>query len=1115
MMYQISITCGAVEPMDDTVVRNQRFLKPTSNEQNVWRTALMAITILFTSIAGREYLTSEWLHTSINLQSGVLLAIIFCRGVWFTFSIWLVSSILFAIFDAQNPVLSEHTLSLFIESLLLALALNFIIKPILNRSTDLTNITPFLLVIIGSVAGVILVSLTPLLIAMLYGTSGEVELSLWWSSFAANISGIVIGFSLTHSFFLDNHKSTQFRTASLVIAISGLYFLSTGVRQNNEVFKSEYDTSIELAAIEMEAMLDSFFNELEIYQRSVANYLASRPDLSEEEFKKFVMTYSDIKDDFVVTEWLPKVPLEHRERYEYEMSLRLGSPVSISDLAEQGQHREALRRRYYFPVTYIYPEWINKDSYGFDPSSSRSSNEAIIEAVKNKKAVLRKPLNMRLKDDRLLPVMVAYEAVFDPKNSDNLLGLVLIAVKPEKVFRHASEHILLKSFDFKLIDVKSGLSYFSPEFGLSGSGVKSSRELKALGRLLNLELYPKFKPVDAEHITEQSNELILKSSLIFMLFSILLLINNSRERFKEDLMQRTKELEDSAIKAIDSEKETQKLLQKKIMAEKQLRLSKIAFESASEAILVLSSSGIVILSNHRFHELTGLGHHQSMAIQNLFEMLGDGKNKSQQILKQLPSQRKWRGELTIKAHNGQTIPILASIRLVHELEDYFVVVFSDITELKKIQDTLLLRANYDKLTGLPNRALFYDRITEQIKICHRENKSLCLLFVDLDKFKLINDSMGHEQGDVYLKHVGRCLRNTVREADTVARLGGDEFTVMLPGLGPHDRVEAMLNKIVGAIRTPLELDGTTVIPDASIGAAFYPSDANSAQDLIKFADRAMYAAKESENRNYVIYDEEIAERWQTSEKLNDDIRSALSNHELDVVFQPFNESTTDSEHIAYEVLLRWNTREKGQLNASEFITNAVDVNLVKALDSRALELVLKYLTQLNSLGKTLECSINISVHSLLSKEFVKLISDRSKLLCEDNRLFVELKENSLSHMGEELLMAIERVRALGVKVILDDFGCTNVGLSLLQNLPVDLVKIDRSLSDFSLHDHRSEMIIKAVVGLCRDFNIVPVVQFVESQKELEWFNSIGVECFQGYALSQPLTYRELQSFLSH
>ncbi|WP_438971152.1 EAL domain-containing protein [Methylophaga sp.] len=1097
--------------MDDVVVRNLRFWKPTPNERSwCWR-ALLAVALLIMSLAGREHLTSEWVQTSINVHSGILLAVILSRGVWFTLLVWFISSLSYVLYAGPDPVLSGDTLVLTLEPFLLVLAVHFMLKPIYQRATDLTHIRPFLFMTVGLITVLITVSLTPALTNFLSGAGDEFALTHWWSSFAANFAGIAIGFPLTYLFFLDSHKTTQVRIASVLIAVSGLYFLSNGVRQNNKVFKSEYDTSLELAAVEMEAMLVSFFNELEIYQRSVTNYLSTQPGLSEEEFKNFVLSYSDIKDDFVVTEWLPKISLENRERYEYEMSLRLGMPIQISDLAEEGQHRVALRRRYYFPVTYIHPEWINKDSYAFDPSSSRSSNEAILEAVNSRKAVFRKPLNMRLKDGQTLPVMVAYEAVFDSKNLNQLRGLVLIAVKPQKVFNQASKHMLLKSFDFRLIDVNSGQIYYSPELGFSESGAKLSRDLKALGRLLKLELYPKFEAIDSNHVIEQSNGLILKSSLLFMLFSVFWLINNSRERFEEELKLRTKELEHSASKAIDSEKETQKLLQKKIKAEKQLRLSKVAFESASEAMLVLSSSGNVILSNHRFHELTGLSDHQSMYIHHLFEIIGE-KNKSEQILKALPSHRKWRGELSIKAFNGQSIPILASIRLVRELEDYFVVVFSDITELKKVQNTLLLRANYDKLTGLPNRALFYDRISEQIKICHRESKSLCLLFVDLDKFKLINDSMGHEQGDVYLKHVASCLRNTVREADTVARLGGDEFTVMLPGLGPHDRVEALLNKIIGAIRTPLELDGKTVIPDASIGAAFYPSDANSAQELIKFADRAMYAAKESENRNYVIYDDEIAERWQTSEKLNDDIRSALSNDELDVVFQPFNESSTDSEHIAYEVLLRWNNREKGQLNASEFITNAVDVNLVKALDIRALELVMKYLRQLNSVGKTLECSINISVHSLLSKEFLQLVSDGSKLLCEDNRLFVELKENSLSHMGEELLMAIERVRALGVMVILDDFGCTNVGLSLLQNLPVDLVKIDRSLSDFSLHDHRSEMIIKAVVGLCRDFRIVPVVQFVESQKEIEWFNSIGVECFQGYALSQPLSFKELQSF---
>lgn len=1074
--------------------------------------AVIAFALAFLAAWATEFVFIAELGIFIYPAVGILLATIRTVGFRFASLAWVISSVVVLNLNHQESYLTA-LLWFVLEPLLISALIYFGYQRLDLLKTGFVNLKSVAIKLLLVITITMLVSLlvsTPLF--ALESDITDAFLSEFWITFVANFAGLVVGFPLAQA-LLAGHSTYPFKLVILTVSIGGGYLLTNTMKQNYQLLVSQDQVSLALAGLEMEAMLQGYFSELEIYQRSVANLFANNINTSEREFAEYVKSFADIKLDFVVTEWLPKIKLADRQRYEAAMAKKLNKSFHISDLSADGTHKPALRRHEYFPVTYVYPQWNNKDSYGFDPRSARFSNEAILESIETRKAVFRKPLQMNLQNGKSLPVMVSYEGVFDKAQPEKLLGLILIALKPQRVFDQAALHIYLKDFDFTLQDIKSGENFYSTGGASSGAEILS-RPVKALGRELMLLITSKntlFGPVQK---INQANDLLYKTCLLLMIFGYLWLIDNAKERFRQALEMRTSDLKRNVKKAKQSARQAQQLLQKKIQAEKQLRLSNIAFEYASEAMLVMAyKTGLVVISNERFHNLTGIVRDEALNMADLLNVIDDGKGQSQIIQEQIMHNHYWRGELSITPSIQQVTPVLASISLVNDVEDYLIVIFSEITELKRTQEALLWRANYDKLTNLPNRALFYDRIEEQVKLSNREQKSLCMLFIDLDKFKYINDTMGHKMGDAYLKHVAQQLRAVVRETDTVARLGGDEFTILLSGIERDGNVDLVISKIIAAIRTPIILDGKTLVPDASIGVAYYPSDATCADDLINFADRAMYAAKESKTRTYVIYNDDIAQRWETNEKLNQEIHSALTNKKIDIFFQPFNDSFSESEHIAYEVLLRWHHPDNGIVSAAEFMSSLVDINLIIALDCRALELVIDYLKRLNQSAVYLRCSINISIHSLLSEGFVSLVKQNRHLLSEQNDLFIELKEKSLNHMSEEVIRGIENVKALGVKIILDDFGCSNVGLTLLQKLPVDIVKIDQSLSGHSAHDHRSEMVVRSIVGICMNFNMVPVVQFVESEQEIQWFTSLGVKCFQGYALSQPMSFDELEALL--
>jgi len=440
-------------------------------------------------------------------------------------------------------------------------------------------------------------------------------------------------------------------------------------------------------------------------------------------------------------------------------------------------------------------------------------------------------------------------------------------------------------------------------------------------------------------------------------------------------------------------------------------------------------------------------------------------------------------------------------------------------EHKRADDQLHRLAHEDMLTLLPNRALFMDRLERAIAQSRRKKKEFALLFIDLDRFKAINDTLGHEAGDRVLVVVAGRLKGCVRRMDTVARLGGDEFTVILTDIHSTRDVVSVAEKILDALSRPLDLDGDKYYVGGSIGISIYPDDGSDVDTLIRNADAAMYRTKNEGREGYQFFTLNVSA--QSSEKLDIEkgLRRAMEGHELSLYYQPVID-LRDSNIASLETLLRWRHPEKGLLAAKEFIHQAEESKLILPID----EYVLRNACQQHRLWQKanlatfpicVHMTINISSMQLRNKNLPMVVREiLQDAGIEPGQLGLELTEGTTQKYQKEKIDMLNELKALGVKIIIDDFGTGVSSINLLKNFPVDSIKIDRSLIRLLPENKQEVDIIMAIVDIAHAMNIRVIAKGVETREQLEFLRLHGFDEAQGYLFSQPLPLEEITALLS-
>ena len=554
-------------------------------------------------------------------------------------------------------------------------------------------------------------------------------------------------------------------------------------------------------------------------------------------------------------------------------------------------------------------------------------------------------------------------------------------------------------------------------------------------------------------------------------------------------------------------------------AELELQRAATVFDNTDEAIIVTDADAKILMVNKAFTDITGYqaeevlgtnprflqsGRHDSAFYQNMWNIL----NKDCQ----------WRGEIWNQRKNGDAYPAWENINIVKNNQGIvtnYVAIFSDISILKATEERMAHIAHHDALTGLPNRLRFFANLEQAIKAAQRHQHKLALLFMDLDKFKQINDNLGHDAGDELLKTVAHRLETCVREEDTVARLGGDEFTVILTELAHSEDAELIAKKMINAISEPVFVGNERIDTSASIGISLFPDDAKNSKALIKAADTAMYHAKAQGKNTCQLYASELYAQTIKQAEIENSLRGAVERGEFELFYQP-QISLLNGKMSGVEALIRWNQPQRGLILPEEFIYIADECNLIDPIS----EWVLQTLLADNSKWARPDTngpriSINITLRQITAARSLQHIFNVIEALdIAPNilQLNLEITETALESF-DHTVEIINRLKQNGVMFAIDDFGTGHSPLSRLKQLPVDTVKIGRGFVNGLVDNDDDRAIVTAIIAVAHSLSLRVIGEGVETKQQLDVLRQLGCDEIQGFYFSQPVPAEQISQLL--
>ncbi|MBI5740159.1 MAG: EAL domain-containing protein [Nitrospirae bacterium] len=460
---------------------------------------------------------------------------------------------------------------------------------------------------------------------------------------------------------------------------------------------------------------------------------------------------------------------------------------------------------------------------------------------------------------------------------------------------------------------------------------------------------------------------------------------------------------------------------------------------------------------------------------------------------------------------GNTRSLLLSATLSRDIMSGMII---DITERKQMEETIKRQSNHDALTGLPNRVLFSEHLDLALSQAARERHMVAVLYLDLDNFKEINDSLGHAAGDQMLQAVSRRLKTCLRESDTIARIGGDEYNILLPDANNENDIVTIAGKLISAFRKPFMINSHSLHTSTSIGISLYPHDGGDAETLMKNADAAMYDAKKQGRNNYRFYSPAMNARTLERMKLANRLRGAIESGELVVHYQPQVTLDTGQVHCA-EALVRWRHPEKGLLYPLQFIPLAEEMGFITQID----EWVLRAACAQNKAWQEAGCAsacvmVNLSARHLQQPELADIVTRiLQETGLEPRFLGIEISERTIMQEIEMTIPSLVRLADTGVRFCIDDFGVGYSALNYLKKLPVRVLKVDKSFISGMTSDPDYKTIINAVINLAHSLNLKVVAEGVENESQLAFLQMISCDEAQGYHFSRPLPPEEFARYL--
>jgi diguanylate cyclase (GGDEF)-like protein/PAS domain S-box-containing protein len=556
-------------------------------------------------------------------------------------------------------------------------------------------------------------------------------------------------------------------------------------------------------------------------------------------------------------------------------------------------------------------------------------------------------------------------------------------------------------------------------------------------------------------------------------------------------------------------------------AESELRLADNVFNHTEEGILISDSSNQILRVNPAFSKITGYSSEEAIGRmpEDLFKSNEHDEAFYQELWQTLLEKGAWSGEIWNRAKDNRHYPTWQNISVIRDAEDniiQYMSIFSDITDKKIAEEHIHNLAQFDQLTGLPNRNLFNDRLEQALIRSQRSQQPVGLMFIDLDRFKYVNDSLGHQAGDELLKQVAGRLSECVRKQDTVARLGGDEFTIILEQINKAESCAMVAAKILKKLAEKVDLGQQHVTIGGSIGISIFPDDAEEAEGLIKNADMAMYQAKQLGKNQYRFYTDELSNQAETRFFIENRLNNAIENDEFELYYQP-QINIQGHKLIGAEALIRWQDPQRGLISPDDFLPMAEESGLINKIGEWVIMTACTQAKQWQSEGfMPFKISVNVSGQQIIKTniaDFVRQSLEETQL--EPRYLELELVENLVMQQPEKVINTIKELRAIGVSIAIDDFGTGYSSLSYLKKLAIDKLKIDRSFVIDIPTDKDDRAIVATIISMAKNLGLSVIAEGVENREHIKFLYEHDCLEMQGYYYSKPLSTEDFTKLLKN
>ncbi|MBI3773428.1 MAG: EAL domain-containing protein [Gammaproteobacteria bacterium] len=891
------------------------------------------------------------------------------------------------------------------------------------------------------------------------------------------------------------------------LLLTGLAWHFTSSRINQEV-NSAFDAAADASVAEITQLMNIYMEAL----RGVGSLYAASEDVTRTEFHRYVerLNIEERYPGILALEFARRVPLQAKTTYERQVrqDSSQGSDYAKFEIQPTGQRPE------YMVTEYIEPIQRNVGALGYDLLSESLRQQAIEQSRDTGELTATAPLNL-IQGGR--PGVLFFIPIYQngaplltiSQRQEAFLGVVVAVFDTAALMAGALHPATLNTLAIRIFDTNadhtrpasSTLIFDSSQLPHTMSRPMAATLHKQImfelgGRHWRIEIaaLPTFGVQQGQ--TPPLFVLMGGVAISLLLFGTALSLVARRAALRQ-ADQLTAHLRDQ---------------------EETLRLAAHVFDSSSEGIVFTDANTRIVAVNKAYTEITGYSREEILG-QNprLFQSHWQDRDFYEGMWHALRSDGHWEGEIWDRRKDGslyaQWLTINANRDEAGQISHY-VGICTDITERKQTQERIQHLAYHDPLTDLPNRLLLQDRIGLAIAEAQRDKTMIAVLFMDLDRFKTINDSLGHLVGDKLLQQVAQRLASCLHEADTISRIGGDEYVIVLPNIAETSKVADIAHDILKALSAPVLVEGRTFHTSASIGISLYPNDGQDVQTLMKYADTAMYHAKENGRNNFQFFTPQL-NLW-ASERLamENDLRLALERSEFLIHYQPQVDAIS-GRVVGLEALLRWQHPEKGMLLPNRFIPTAEETGLIIPLGEWVLRSVCSQGVLWQQQGlQPLPIAVNLSAVQFRQADLVQSISrtlDSTGL--PPQFLELELTESMLMQQSAPNTAMLERFSSMGIKLSIDDFGTGYSSLSYLKRFPIDRLKIDQSFVRDITTDSEDAAIVTAIIALAHSLEIEVIAEGVETRQQRDFLYRQGCYLYQGYLCARPMPAEDVAAYL--